>query len=89
MYKPHVSGRTGSIGIIIDGGDPIAKARRTALEAAGLDENSVTFTHAGETTFLGRRLYEVHFTGAELCYEYDIDADTWEVVGQDFEPVEV
>jgi len=77
------------INIIIDDSDPVARARRTALEAAGLDEGSVTFTRTEETAFLSRKLYEVEFTGDELKYEYDIDAETWEIVGQDFEPVEI
>ena len=89
MCNTQDSRRTYPISLIIDNGDPLANARRLALEEAGLDEDSVVFTHTGETTFLGRKIYEVMFTGSELHYEYDIDAETWEIVGQDFAPVSI
>lgn len=84
VFKKHHA-----VNIIIEEPDWTAKARRTALEAAGLDESDVTFTRTAETAYLGRKLYAVEFTGSELHYEYDIDAETWEIVGQDFEPVEI
>lgn len=88
MHRFHALRKTCPIGILIDDGE-MAKARRTVLEAAGLDEDSVTFTHSGETTFLGRKLYEVRFSGDELHYEYYVDAETNEIVGQDFRPVDI
>ncbi|NCB52036.1 MAG: hypothetical protein EOM54_09175 [Clostridia bacterium] len=88
MNKLHFLKKTHPIGIIIDDGG-MTTARLTALEAAGLDENSVTFTRIEETTYLGRKLYEVEFTGDELHHEFYIDAETREIVGQDFKPIEI
>ena len=59
-------------------------AKRTALEAAGVQEERVIFK-AVETDYDdGREIYEVDFfIPGEIKYEYDIDANTGEIVEQD------
>jgi uncharacterized membrane protein YkoI len=89
MFKSQLLRRHHIVNIVIEEPEWTSKARRTALEAAGLDESAVSFIRTEETEYLGRKLYEVEFSGSELHYEYDIDAGTWEIVGQDFEPVEL
>jgi hypothetical protein len=89
MNKTQTAAGSRAIGIIIEGPDWVSRARRTALAAAGLDEGAVTFTRTAESEFLGRKLYETEFTNDNLGYECYIDAQTWEVSGLNFWPIEI
>ena len=59
-------------------------AKRTALEAAGVQEERVIFKEVETDYDDGREIYEVDFfIPGEIKYEYDIDANTGEIVEQD------
>jgi uncharacterized membrane protein YkoI len=88
MYKLQTRG-SHAIGIIIEDSNWISRARQAALEEVGLNEASVQFTRTAESEFLGRKYYEVEFSGDELNYECYIDAETWKVSGLNCRPIEI
>lgn len=89
MFITQALRRNHAVNIILAESDWTSEARRTALEAAGLDEASVQFTNTAESEFLGRAIYEVEFSTGVLDYECYIDAETWEVCGMNYWPTEI
>lgn len=89
MNTPQSLRKHSVVGIIIDDSGRVAKARRIALEEAGLDASSARIISVTESEYLGMKLFEVLFSGEELIYECCVDAETWEVVGMDCNPVAI
>lgn len=86
MNTPQSLRKHSVVGIIIDDSGRVAKARRIALEEAGLDASSARIISVTESEYPGMKLFEVLFSGEELIYECYVDAETWEVVGMDCNP---
>ena len=59
-------------------------AKQTALEHAGLAEDSVTFTKAMLDENDGKAVYDVEFHTADAQYDYEIDAATGTVLSSDY-----
>lgn len=57
-----------------------AKAKEIALEHAGLKETDVRFIRVHLDVDDGRRKYEVEFYKGDVEYDYDIAADTGEIL---------
>ena len=80
------SGGTGSSGASGTAGKPVdvGEAKRIALAHAGLQANEVTFLHAKPEWENGRYVYDVEFFTADKEYDYEIDANTGEIVQYDY-----
>ena len=64
----------------------VEAAKQAALAHAGLTEEQVTFIRSRLDQDDGRRHYDVVFKTAEgQQYDYDIDAETWEVLAYDYD----
>ncbi len=61
-----------------------AKAKKIALEHAGLKEADVNFVKVEREKDDGRSIYEVEFYSKDFKeYDYDIDAETGEIISYD------
>lgn len=58
-------------------------AKKAALKHAGLDENQVTDVDIDLDRDNGKLIYEVDFNSGNTEYDYDIDAETGEVISAD------
>lgn len=59
------------------------EAKKIAINHAGTPEGSVTFTKTKMDTDDGIKIYEIDFTAGNVEYEYDINADTGEIISSD------
>ena len=62
-----------------------AKAKKIALDDAGLKESEVTFTKTKLDNDDGREIYDVEFHTEKKEYEYEIDAKTGKIVNKSVE----
>lgn len=58
-------------------------AKQAALKHAGLDESQVSDVEIDLDRDNGRLIYEVDFNSGNTEYDYDIDAETGEVISSD------
>ena len=58
-------------------------AKQAALKHAGLDESRVSNVDVDLDRDNGRLIYEVDFNSGNTEYDYDIDAETGEVISFD------
>ncbi|MCD8239717.1 MAG: PepSY domain-containing protein [Clostridiales bacterium] len=66
----------------------LEQAKETALAHAGLTSEGVTFIKAKKSKDDGKTEYEIEFVTADTKYDYEIDADTYNITDVEFEPVE-
>ena len=66
----------------------VDKAKSIALGNAGLKSSDVTFTSAKLERDDGGYVYEIDFHSADTEYDYEIDAVTGKILGQDKEPLD-
>ncbi len=67
----------------VTGGIDEEQAKQIALEHAGLEQADVTFVHVKLDWDDGRQEYEVEFYKDNTEYDYDIDAQTGEILSFD------
>lgn len=60
----------------------IGEARAVALKDAACSEDAVVFTEQSRTKTYGLYVYEIEFTDGITKYEYDINAQTGEVMSR-------
>lgn len=65
----------------------VEMAKEIALSDAGFAAGDVEFTKAQQDIDDGLKIYEVEFVQGETKYEYDIDAQTGEIVDRDTDSV--
>jgi len=75
-----LAGTANSAAYITDG-----EAKETALSHAGLSESEVTFVKAELDTDDGIKIYEIEFYSKNVEYDYDINAQTGDILSYDYD----